>query len=57
MKAMPTYEKGHTPFTINHISADRTFKGFAKFLSHFKIAVFEVIKTHSTSRLLFYNIV
>lgn len=55
MEGVRAHQQSHTPFTINLLKTDGTFKGLTQFLSHIKIAVFKVIKAHSASRLLFYN--
>ena len=56
MEGMAANQQSHTPKAINLLTANGTFKGFTKFLSHFKVAVLQVIQAHSASRLLFYNI-
>ena len=56
MEGVSANQKGHTPLAVNLLGADGAFKCFTQFLSHFKIAVFKMVKAHSASRLLFYNI-
>lgn len=56
MEGVSANQKGHTPLAVNLLGADGAFKGFTKFLGHFKVAVFKVIQAHSASRLMFYNI-